>query len=334
MSAARRSGRGAPRTRPKGADGPTTVPPPPAGGLPLGSTGRTHPPLGLGLWSLGRWTHEDEQRTRETTDHALARGVVWYDTAEVYGTGRSERLLGDCLVRAGPAGERAFVVTKLSWEHLRRSQVRPSILGSLQRLGRRSVDLYLVHAPDPHVAVGETMGAMEEVWADGKARAIGVSNFSLGDLEAARSALSKTTIAVNQVRYNLFVRDEAEPVREYCRQHGIVLQAYTPLARGLLTGRYLDGRPAPNEVRRFAHRTFEDDQFAAIRQRARAIRDLAAKEGFSMTAIALHWLERQGAAPVFGASRPSQVDDVLAAWAESPPPDVLERADALARVGP
>lgn len=313
---------------------PAAVPPPPAGGIPLGATGRTHPPIGLGLWSLGRWTHEDEQRTREATEHALARGVAWYDTAEVYGTGRSERLLGDCLARAGEAGERAFVVTKLSWEHLRRSQVRPAILGSLQRLGRRSVDLYLVHAPDPHVPVGETMGAMEEIWADGKARAIGVSNFSVGDLEAARSALSKTEIVVNQVRYNLFVRDEAEPVREYCRQHGIVLEAYTPLARGLLTGRYLDGTAAPAEVRRLAHRTYEDDQFRAIRQQARALRDLAAKEGVSMTALALHWLKRQGAAPVFGASRPSQVDDVLAAWAEAPAADALERADELTRAGP
>lgn len=309
-------------------------PPPPAGGVPLGATGLTHPPIGLGLWNLGRWTHEDEQRTRATADHALARGLAWYDTAEVYGTGRSERILGDCLARAGAAGERAFVTTKLSWEHLRASQVRPALLGSLQRLGRPHVDLYLVHAPDPHVPVGETMAAMEELWADGKTRAIGVSNFSLGDLEAARSALSKTQIVVNQVRYNLLVRDEAEPVRAYCREHGIVLEAYTPLARGLLTGRYLDRSSAPPEVRRFAHRTYEDDQFAAIRQQARALRNLAAQEGVSMTAIALHWLERQGAAPIFGASRPAQVDDALAAWAEAPAADVLDRADEITRAGP
>lgn len=331
MSPTKRAKRPPTKARSTAAPPTDDLPAPPAGGLPLGRTGRRHPPLGLGLWSLGRWTHEDEQRTRETTVHALARGVDWFDTAEVYGTGRSERVLGDCLARAGPAGDRAFVVTKLSWEHLRRSQVRPSLLGSLQRLGRPSVDLYLVHAPDPHVPVGETMAAMEEVWADGKTRAIGVSNFSLGDLEAARAALTRTEIVVNQVRFNLFVRDEAEPVREYCRQHGIVLEAYTPLARGLLAGRYLDRTTAPVEVRRFAHRTFEEDQFRRIRTQARAIRDLAAKEGVSMTAIALHWLARQGAAPVFGASRPAQVDDVLAAWAETPAPDVLERADELAR---
>lgn len=329
MSAPKRPrAKGAKSRAPAAPAGPAS---PPAGGFPLGRTGRLHPPLGLGLWSLGRWTHEDEQRTRTTTDHAIARGVNWFDTAEVYGTGRSERLLGDCLARASPAGADAFVATKLSWEHLRRSQVRPALLGSLQRLGRSTVDLYLVHAPDPHVPVGETMGAMEDLWADGKARAIGVSNFSLGDLEAARAALTKTEIVVNQVRFNLFVRDEAEPVRAYCRDHGIVLEAYTPLARGLLTGRYLDRATAPAEVRRFAHRTFEDDQFRRIREQARAIRDLAAKSGVSMTAIALHWLERQGAAPVFGASQPAQVDDVLAAWAETPPTEVLDRADEIAR---
>ncbi|MCI4336282.1 MAG: aldo/keto reductase [Thermoplasmata archaeon] len=305
-----------------------------SGGFPLGQTGRTHPPIGLGLWSLGRWSHEDEQRTRTTADHAIARGVPWFDTAEVYGTGRSERLLGDCLARAGPAGAGAFVVTKLSWEHLRRSQVRASLLGSLQRLGRASVDLYLVHAPDPHVPVGETMGAMEQLWVDGKTKAIGVSNFSLGDLEAARSALTHTQIVVNQVRFNLFDREEAEPIEEYCRQHGIVLEAYTPLARGLLAGRYLDGGTVPAEVRRFAHRVFEDDQFPGIKARGRAIRDLARKEDVPMASIALHWLERHGAAPVFGASRPEQVDDILAAWAIQPPADVLDRADELARSPP
>lgn len=331
MSPTRRPAKRPPPTRGRSIPPPGGAPPPPAGGLPLGGTGRVHPPLGLGLWSLGRWTHEDEQRTRTTTDHALARGMNWFDTAEVYGTGRSERLLGDCLARAGPPGAAAFVATKLSWEHLHRSQVRPAMLGSLQRLGRPSVDLYLVHAPDPHVPVGETMGAMEDLWADGKAKAIGVSNFSLGDLEAARAALTRTEIVVNQVQYNLLVRDEAEPVRAYCREHGIVLEAYTPLARGLLAGRYLDGATAPKEVRRFSHRTYEEDQFRLIRQQARAIRDLAAKEGVSLTAIALHWLERQGAAPVFGASRPAQVDAALAAWAETPSAEVLDRADELAR---
>ncbi len=312
---------------------PPTPPAPAVPPIPLGRSGRVHPALGLGLWALGRWTREDEERTRATIDRALTRGVGWYDTAEVYGNGRSERLLGDALAHAG-AGREPFVATKVSWEHLRPSQVRSALLGSLQRLGRPQVDLYLVHAPDPRTPVPETMGALEALWSEGRARAIGVSNFGLQELDAAREALSKTELAVNQVRFNLFDRADADPILDYCRGHGIVVEAYTPIARGLLTGRYLDRGPIPPEVRRFAHHLFEEDRFPEVLKRARAIRDLATREGVPMASIALHWLSRKGVAPVFGASRPEQVDEVLAAWAVRPPNDVLDRADEIARSGP
>ncbi len=303
-------------------------------GLPMTAGGRDHPALGLGLWALGRWTREDEERTRATIERALARGISWFDTAEVYGTGRSERLLGDALARAKSLPHPPFVVTKVSWEHLRPSQVRASLLGSLQRLGRTEVDLYLVHAPDPRTAIPETMGALETLVDEGKTRAIGVSNFSLTELDAARSALTKTRLVVNQVRYNLFEREDVEPILEYCRGHGILIEAYTPLARGLLVGRYLDRGAAPVEVRRFARGLFGEDRFPEIRQRARAIRDLAARAKVPMTSITLHWLARQKVAPVFGASTPEELDEVLEAWSIRPPDEVLDRADEIARSGP
>src|SRR5271170_5808278 len=151
---------------------PTTKRAPPAvaapqGDLPLGATGRHHPGLGLGLWAMGRWTREDETRTRAALDRAMDVGVRWVDTAEVYGTGRSERMLGDALVRHAP-NVPPFLTTKVSWEHLRPAQVRASLTGSLQRLGRTSVDVYLVHAPDPKVPIAETMEAMEHLWKEGK----------------------------------------------------------------------------------------------------------------------------------------------------------------------
>src|SRR5579863_1064180 len=182
----------APKTPKKAPKRPTkrtpAAPPVPEGGLPLGSTGRTHPAIGLGLWAMGRWTREDEARTRAALERSLERGVRWYDTAEVYGTGRSERMLGDALVRLPPKVP-PFVTTKVSWEHLRSAQVRASLTGSLQRLGRPSVDVYLVHAPDPKIPIAETMGALEYLWKEGKTGALGVSNFSVAEIEAAQASL-------------------------------------------------------------------------------------------------------------------------------------------------
>ena len=299
--------------------------------VPLPGSPKPHPMLGVGLWALGRWTAEDEARTKATIGRAYELGLRWFDTAEVYGSGRSERLLGEVLDRAAAGAPDAFVVTKVSWEHLRPAQVRASLVSSLQRLGRSSVDLYLVHAPDRHVPLADTMGALEAIWKEGKVGAIGVSNFSVEELEAASKGLREARIAVNQVRYNLFDRDEADPVRDYCRDHQILLEAYTPLARGLLHGRYLDGKAVPNEVRQFAHRLFEPDRLPGILERARALRALAREAKVPLASIALHWLEHRGAAPVIGMSRPDQVDSNLAAWAVRPPDDVLERADAIAR---
>jgi len=297
--------------------------------LPTGH--KPHPELGLGLWNIGRWKAEDEARAKATAARAYERGIRWFDTAEVYGNGRSERVLGEMLYRTATGGNDAFVTTKVSWEHLRPAQVRASLINSLERLARPSVDLYLVHAPDPHVPLAETMGALEALWKEGRIGAIGVSNFGVAELEEAAKHLGEARITVDQVQYNLFDRDEADPIREYCRAHGVLIEAYTPLARGLLHGRYLDGKRIPADVKRFTDRLFEPDRLPQILARARALRDLANDAGVPLASLALHWLRRQGAVPVVGASRPEQIDSNLSAWAARPADRVLAAADAIAR---
>jgi myo-inositol catabolism protein IolS len=322
----------APRApRPRRAAAPAIPALPAIATVAMADGSKPHPALGLGLWALGRWTPEDEARTKATIGRAYELGLRWFDTAEVYGGGRSERLLGEVLDRAAAGAPDAYVVTKVSWEHLRPAQVRASLISSLERLGRKSVDLYMVHGPDPRVPLAGTLGALEALWKERKVGAIGVSNFSVEDLEAAAKGLSEARIVVNQLRYNLFDRDEVDPVREYCRSHEILIEAYTPLARGLLHGRYLDGKTVPSEVRQFAHRLFEPDRLPGILARARALRSLAREVEVPLASIALHWIERQGAAPVIGMSRPEEVDSNLAAWAVRPPDSVLDRADAIAR---
>jgi aryl-alcohol dehydrogenase-like predicted oxidoreductase len=316
---------------------PPTPPTPVPEGIetyPLKAGKKPHPALGLGLWGLGRWTREDELKTRAAAEHAVRAGVTWFDTAEVYGTGRSERLLGDVLARSGSDPSKLFVTTKVSWEHLRAAQVRAAVVGSLQKLGRTSVDLILVHAPDAHVPIAETMGTLETLWKEGKVGAIGVSNFSVDELAKARAALRETDVVVNQVVYNLFDRDDGDGVIDYCRKNGIVVEAYTPLLRGLLAGRYLDGETPGPEVRRFAHHLLDQDRYGALVARAREIRELARKEEVPMASIALHWLRRRGAAVIFGASRPEQVDAILDAWRHRPSDAALDRADTIAQGTP
>lgn len=325
MTERTKSPKSPPRTKTKAAAGAPSV-----DGLPLGTTGRLHPPIGLGLWAMGRWKKDDEARTRAALERALEREVAWFDTAEVYGTGRSERLLGDALLRLPPRTP-PFVTTKVSWEHLRAQQVRASLTGSLQRLARPSVDVYLVHAPDPKVPIPETMEAMEHLWKEGKTHALGVSNFSVEQMEEARASLREAPLVVNQVQYNLLTRADGDAVIDYCRKHQIVVEAYTPLARGVLTGRYLDRQAPPPEVRRFARDLFDRDRFDEVRARGRALRELAKEAGVPMASIALHWLHARGAAPVFGASSADQVDAVLAAWATRPDDATIAKADEITR---
>ena len=280
----------------------------------------------MGLWALGRWRPEDEARTKATIGHALERGLRWFDTAEVYGAGRSERILGDVFYRAGPAALDALVVTKLSWEHLRAAQVRPALMASLQRLGRTKADLYLVHSPAPGVPIGETMQALEALWKEGKIGAIGVSNFSVEQLVEARAALRETDVVVNQVLYNMLERADGDEVLPYCRKEGIIVEAYTPLARGLLAGKYLTGTVPVGPARSTGLR----ERLPEVQALARQLHELSKEAGVPMASLALHWLSQRGVAPLFGASQPEQVDEVLTAWAARPTAAVLARADAIA----
>jgi aryl-alcohol dehydrogenase-like predicted oxidoreductase len=321
--------------RTKAAERPTTKKRAPSpsdltAGLPMGPDGPIHPRLGFGLWAMGRWTNDDETRTRIALERAVEHGIRWLDTAEVYGNGRSERLLGDILARIGPRSAELLVVSKVSWEHLRASQLRAALTSTLHRLGRPSLPLYLVHAPDPHVPITETMGALETLRKEGKIGAIGVSNFDLEELEAAEAALSEARVVVNQVRYNLFERADGDAVLEHCKRRGIVVEAYTPLFRGLLAGRFLDSGTLPAEVRRFSRLLPDETAVPEILGRARQIRDLAKEAGVPMASIALHWLARRGVAILFGASRPEQVDAVIEAFGRVPKASVLDEADRIA----
>jgi aryl-alcohol dehydrogenase-like predicted oxidoreductase len=170
------------------------------------------------------------------------------------------------------------------------------------------------------------MPALEALWKEGKIGAIGVSNFSVPQMIEARAALRETDIVVNQILYNMFERADGDEVLPYCRKEGILVEAYTPLARGLLAGRYLIGAVPVGPARSIGLR----DRLPEVQVLARRLNELARDAGVPMASLALHWLSERGVAPLFGASLPEQVDEILAAWAVRPTPAVLARADAIA----
>ncbi|HEU5009169.1 MAG TPA: aldo/keto reductase, partial [Gaiellaceae bacterium] len=213
----------------------------------LGDSGLRVSRVGLGCNNFGG--RIDLGATRAVVDTALDAGVTFFDTAETYGNGGSERFLGEIL---DGRRDRVVLATKFGWGQETgdgsAAGVRASIEGSLGRLGTDYVDLCYLHKADPSTPIAETLGALDELVREGKVRAIGCSNFSAGQLaEADRVARENGTarFTVLQNHYSLLRRDDDEEVLPLCRRLGVSYIPYFPLASGLLTGKYRRGEPAP-----------------------------------------------------------------------------------------
>lgn len=168
---------------------------------------------------------------KEALQYALQQGVTLIDTAEVYSGGLSESLIGEVVAKAG-CREEIFLSTKVSPEHLSREDLLRSLEGSLQRLRTDYVDLLMVHWPNPAIAIGETMEAMESLVSSGKVRHIGLSNFTLPEIEAAQSTLKTCSIDFIQSEYNALERAFELDLQGYCERQGIIFMAYSPLDQG------------------------------------------------------------------------------------------------------
>ena len=199
--------------------------------------------IGLGTWSIGgfMWGGTDEHEALETIRAALEHGISLIDTAPVYGLGRAEELVGRALAQYGKR-EEIIIATKvgLEWRggQVYRNSTRARILKeidqSLRRLQTDYIDIYQVHWPDPVVPIEETAAAMYQLYKQGKIRAIGVSNYSLEQMNVFRCAAPLHTA---QPPYNLFERGVERDVLPYCRIHGVSTLTYGSLCRGLLSGK-------------------------------------------------------------------------------------------------
>lgn len=201
----------------------------------LNKTGVKVPAIGFGTWGIGGRMTPDYSHDKEAVEairYAIKLGMWLIDTAEIYGAGHSEELVGEAIKDF--ERDQVFIVTKVWETNLRYDDVIKAAKRSLSRLKSKYIDLYLVHWPSTRVPISETMKAMEKLVDDGLIRFIGVSNFDVDLMEEARAALSKTDIVVNQVKYNLYDRSVENDVLPYCQKERITLMAYTPLAKGSL----------------------------------------------------------------------------------------------------
>lgn len=278
----------------------------------LGKRGIQVSRIGLGMWQAGgaQWGPDvNDPDCIAAMQRAAELGVNLIDTAEVYGQGHSEEVVGRAIQEIGR--DQIVLATKVAGHHLRHDDVIRACEGSLKRLGVSEIDVYQVHWPDPweQVPLRETMGALEFLHKKGRIRAVGVSNFAVRDLDEARSHLSRTDIVSNQVRYSLLHREVEAEVLPYCRREGISILAYSPLAQGVLTGRYGPANVPTDPVRKQS-RLFRPENLRAADRLIATLRKIGEGHGKTIPQVALNWLHRDPTViPIPGAKRSSQAEE-------------------------
>jgi aryl-alcohol dehydrogenase-like predicted oxidoreductase len=237
-------------------------------------------------------------------DASLAAGVNFFDTAELYSAGASERRLGELA-----QGKDVVIATKFPPSPRGRTQDLPDALAaSLSNLKRTSIDLYQHHFPAPWVDIPTLMGLMADAVEASKIKAVGVSNYSARQMRSAHQALTQRGIplASNQVQYSLLHRQpETNGVLDTCRELGISLIAYQPLASGALTGKYL-GDSRPSGIRRFRE-PFRGSKFHGLQPVVTLLRSIGDHHGKTPGQVALRWLlEQENVVPIPGAKNADQ----------------------------
>jgi len=279
----------------------------------LGKDGPKVSEIGLGMWQAGgsAWGADvTDEGCMAAMRRAHELGVTLIDTAEGYGAGHSEEVVGRAIKEIGR--DNVVVATKVAGSHLREELVARACDASLKRLGISEIDLYQIHWPDPwdQNPLRRTMRALEKLHKGGKVRHIGVSNFAVRDLEEARSALSRIDIVEDQIYWSLLHRTCEEEVVPYCRKEEITILAWSPLNQGLLTGKYLTG-PKPQDDVRKGSKSFKDANLKEIGELVAVLNEVGAKHGKTAAQVALNWLMRQPGTvlPIPGAKRAEQAEE-------------------------
>jgi aryl-alcohol dehydrogenase-like predicted oxidoreductase len=305
-------------------------------------------PLEVSELSFGTWLTVAGGIGREQAIRcihvAVEHGIRLFDTANQYGAGEAERVLGEAL-RAFPR-DRYLIATKLYFpvgdepdRGLSAGQIEKQLDRSLERLGVEWIDLYQCHRFDRETPLEETLGALGKAVKAGKVRAIGFSEWTAEQIETAAAitdAGGLTAFSSSQPQYSMLWRKPEGGVFAACARHGIGNLAFSPLAHGVLTGKYAPGQPPPpgsraaseemNAFMETAGRHYRSDY---LLQAVAGLKPIAAELGLTMAQMALKWVLRRPevASAIIGASRPEQVADNVRAVGAQLPAEALERID-------
>lgn len=303
----------------------------------LGDSGITVSEICLGSW-LTYGVGVEADKALACLDRAFDEGINFIDTANIYGKGAAETFLGEAL--KGRPRDSYVVATKLFWpmtdtdRGLSRAQIEKQIDASLTRLQTDYVDLYQCHRYDPDTPLDETMAALTEVVKSGKARAIGFSEWSPKNIADALAITDVEKFVSSQPQYSLLWRRPEAKVIPLCAANGISQIVWSPLAQGVLTGKYCPGTPPPAGSRAtsdamggFIARFMADDVLAAVQK----LEPLANEANCTLAQFALAWVLRDPnvASAIVGASRPDQVSDNAKASGLKIDPALFEQAEAI-----
>ncbi len=290
----------------------------------LGSSDLMITPIGVGAWAMGGgnweygWGDQDDRQSINAIHRALDLGINWIDTAAVYGLGRSEEVVGRAIKGRS---ERPLIFTKCSmrWDQqgeiyrdLSAASVRAEVEASLKRLGVDVIDLYQIHWPNPEAEIEEGWATMAELQREGKLRYIGVSNFSVEQMERARAIAPITSL---QPPYSLLFRDVEAHILPYCQQHQIGVIAYSPMASGLLTGSMTRERLAslPANDWRHADARFQEPEVSRAFSIVDVLREIGTQHGCSPAEVAIAWVAQHPAVTgaIVGVRSAEQVNGII-----------------------
>lgn len=251
---------------------------------------------------------------KDTLGHAIDSGINFIDTAESYADGKSEMMIGQVLKERGDR-EDMVIATKIHPMHLGFDEVLKACNASLRRLQTDYIDLLQIHAPSPNVPVSETMIALGTLLDDGKARYVGLSNFQVSMCEVAINSLENHDIISNQVEYSILNRNIEKSMLKYARWRELAVIAYSPLARGMLTGKYLPGHEFAQEDRRLKLPMFRNSEnLEYIQPLLSTMAEIGKKHDASVSQVALNWLLKfDNVIPIPGAKSREQVDSNIGA---------------------
>lgn len=312
----------------------------------LGNTGIELSPIGLGCWQFsngggivgGYWPALPQETANAIVRASLDGGINWFDTAEIYGRGGSEKSLAQALLAAGKKPGEVVIATKW-WPTARRAEsIRTTIDERLRFLDPFPVDLHQVHQPFAFATVAAQMNAMADLVEEKKIRAVGVSNFGAARMRKAHAALQKRglPLASNQMKYSLLDRRiERNGVMAAAKELGITIIAYSPLAQGILSGKFHDDPSliAKSGVRRYL-RDFRASGLAKSRPLIDEIRAIAAAHGATPSQVALAWVIQfhgETVVAIPGATKEKHVADNVGAMQLRLTEAELKRLDELAR---